>query len=321
MTTVSEGEGRIAPIASKLLEWTSRFGYAARGVVYVTMGVIALLAAYHLTPHAVGAADAIEAWAEWPLGLALIGFVGIGLAGFALWRGLQAILDADSHGKSLKGWGVRAGQAASGVVAAGLSLTAFKVLDHILEVRKAEDGVSAHDMAVMLLALPHGDSYLMGAGLIMLFTGAGFAAQGLGQDFGKRLECEPSTCRWVVPLARAGYISRGIATLPLGLYLYRAGLQARAAEARSWGDALDTLAQHRLGGLAMIVVALGLIAFGLFGFVEARFRRIKPFDRVDGLCDAEDQVPAAPVSAAISAAAVCSTTAAGPPGPNSCPVA
>ena len=319
MTAVSGGEGRIAPIASKFLEWTSRFGYAARGVVYVTMGVIALLAAYHLTPHAVGAADAIEAWAEWPLGLALIVFAAIGLAGFALWRGLQAVLDADSHGKSLKGWGVRAGQAASGVVAAGLSLSAFKLLDHILEVRTAEDGVSAHDMAVMLLALPHGDTYLMGVGLIMLFTGAGFAAQGLAQDFGKRLECGEETRRWFVPLARAGYVSRGVATLPLGLYLYRAGLQARAAEARSWGDALDTLAQHRLGGVAMIVVALGLIAFGLFGFVEARFRRIKPFDSVEALSDQDAEV--APVSAAISAAAVYSTTAAGPPGPNNCPVA
>ena len=319
MKTGSDDAGRIAPIAAKLLEWTSRFGYAARGVVYVTMGVIAFLAANHLTPHAVGAADAIEAWAEWPLGLALIVFAAVGLAGFALWRGLQAILDADSHGKSLKGWGVRAGQAASGVVAAGLSLSAFKVLDHILEVRKAEDGVSAHDMAVMLLALPHGDSYLMGAGLIMLFTGAGFAAQGLAQNFGKRLECGEGTRRWFVPLARAGYISRGVATLPLGLYLYRAGLQARAAEARSWGDALDTLGQHRLGGLAMVVVAIGLVAFGLFGFIEARFRRIKPFDSVEGLSDQD--ATATPVSAAISAAAVYSTTAAGPPGPNSCPVA
>ncbi|MEO6340350.1 MAG: DUF1206 domain-containing protein [Caulobacteraceae bacterium] len=283
MKAVSDGEGRIAPIAAKILEWTSRFGYAARGVVNVTVGVIALLSAYHLTPHAVGAADAIEAWAKWPPGLALIAFAAIGLAGFALWRSLQAVLDADGHGKSLKGWGVRTGQAASGMVAAALSLSAFKVLHRIFEVRTAQDGVSAHDIAVMLLSTPHGDTYLMGAGLIMLFTGAGFAAQGLGQDFGKRLDCADETCRWVVPLARAGYVSRGVATLPLGFYLYRAGLQARAAEARSWGDALDTLAQHRLGGLAMIVVAVGLIAFGLFGFVEARFRRIKPFDSIDAL--------------------------------------
>ncbi len=321
MKLVFHRRRRVAPRLAKALEWMSRAGYAARGVVYITMGSVALLAANHLTPHAVGAADAMAAWASWPLGIALIGFAAVGLAGFALWRGLQVVIDADGHGGGMKGLGVRAGQAASGVVAAGLSFSAVKLLDRIFEVRKASDSVSAHDLAAMLLAMPHGDTYLMGAGLIMLVTGAGFAAQGLSQDFGKRLECRPTTCRWVTPLARAGYMARGIATLPLGLYLYRAGLEARAAEARSWGDALDTLGQHRLGGLAMTVVALGLIAFGLFGFVEARFRRIRPFDSIETASNEVVHHELAPVSAAISAAAVYSTTAAGPPAPNSCPVA
>jgi hypothetical protein len=127
-----------------------------------------------------------------------------------------------------------------------------------------------------VLGAPHGDELLILAGLVVLGFGIGNVVQGLVQDFGHRLACDKTLRRRVEPLAKVGYAARGLATLPVGLFLVLAGLRARASEARSWGQALQTVEQQPFGSLVLGLLAAGLIAFGLFGFVEARYRRITP---------------------------------------------
>ncbi len=261
---------------SKAIELASRIGYAARGLVYLSIGSIVLLAALDLTPRAKGASGVMRAWAEWPLGWALIGGIGVGLASFAAWRILQAVFDADRHGRSPKAWAVRTGQAVSGLVYGGLALSAFELLDELEDVGEVDEEQTVHHTARTVLDLPYGDTLLIAAGLVVLAFGVGNVVQGLVQDFGKRLKCDDRLCRVVVPLAKAGYGARGLASLPLGVFLVMAGVQARAGEARSWGGALQAVERQPFGGSALCLVAAGLIAFGLFGLVEARYRRIRP---------------------------------------------
>jgi hypothetical protein len=261
---------------SKAIELASRIGYAARGLVYLGLGAIVLLAALDLTPRAKGAKGLLSAWAEWPLGWALIGAIGVGLAGFAAWRILQAVFDADRHGRSPKAWAVRIGQAFSGLVYGGLALSAFELLDQFEDVGELDEEQSAHHAARAVLDLPHGDTLLIAAGLAVLAFGVGNVVQSVMQDFGKRLKCDDRLCRVVVPLAKAGYAARGLASLPLGVFLVLAGLRARAGEVRSWGGALQAVEHQPFGDTALCLVAAGLIAFGLFGLVEARYRRIRP---------------------------------------------
>ncbi|MEJ2817608.1 DUF1206 domain-containing protein [Caulobacter sp. CCG-8] len=262
--------------AAKAIELASRLGYAARGLVYLGLGTVVLLAALDLTPRAKGAKGMLRAWADWPLGWALIGAIGVGLAGFAAWRVLQAVFDADRHGRTLKAWAVRAGQAFSGLVYGGLALSAFELLDELEDVGEVDEEQSVHHAARTVLDLPYGDALLIAAGLAVVAFAVGNVVQGLMQDFSKRLDCDDKTCRRVVPLAKAGYGARGLASLPLGVFLVLAGLEARAGEARSWGGALQAIEHQPFGSGALVLVAAGLIAFGLFGLVEARYRRIRP---------------------------------------------
>lgn len=259
-----------------MLEACARLGYAARGVVYLGLGAIAVLAALDLTPRAKGAREVLEAWSDWPLGAILIAGIGFGLSGFAVWRGVQAIFDADHHGRSPKAWAVRAGQAISGVVYGGLALSAFELLDAFEDLGEGDETESLRQTAASVLGTPHGDMLLMGVGLVVIGFGVGNVVQGLVQDFGNRLACDAALCRKVAPLAKLGYAARGVATMPSGAFLIIAGLHTRAAEARSWGDALQTVEQQPFGSLALGALAVGLIAFGLFGFVEARYRQIRP---------------------------------------------
>lgn len=261
---------------TRALEAASRLGYAARGLVYLGLGVIVLLAASDVTPRAKGAKAMLAAWAAWPLGLVLVGAVAVGLLAFAVWRSLQAIFDADQHGVSPKGVAVRIGQAVSGLIYGGLGLWALELLDAFEDVGEADEEQAAHGAAAAVLALPHGEILLLLAGAVMLGVGVGNIVQGLAQDFAKRLRCDDRICRWVVPMAKAGYSARGLATLPAGVFLIQAGLEARSRDARSWGGALQALEAQPFGSWMLGIVALGLIAFGLFGFVEARFRHIRP---------------------------------------------
>ena len=261
---------------SKVIELASRLGYAARGLVYLGLGSIVLLAALDLTPRAHGAKGVLRAWAAWPMGWLLIGAIGVGLAGFAAWRFLQAVFDADRHGRSAKAWAVRAGQAISGLVYGGLALSAFELLDALEDVGEIDEEQGVRHTAGTILDLPYGDILLIAAGLVVVGFAVGNVVQGVMQDFSKRLACDDRLCRIVVPLAKVGYGARGLATLPLGVFLVMAGVQARAGEARSWGGALQAVERQPFGNSALCVVAAGLIAFGLFGLVEARYRRIRP---------------------------------------------
>ena len=79
---------RAAPLGA-LTQLACRFGYAARGFVYLSIGAIALFAALELAPEAEGSMGALRAWAQWPLGFVLLWVTGLGLYGFAGWRLLQ----------------------------------------------------------------------------------------------------------------------------------------------------------------------------------------------------------------------------------------
>lgn len=263
------------------LEIASRLGYAARGTVYLTVGVFALLAALDLTPRPAGATEAVAAWAQWTPGVALLMLLAGGLIGFSVWRVLQSVFDADDQGRDARGWAVRAGQAVSGVVYGLLAWSMLELLDGLEDVGETDEGNESREAAAAVLALPHGDLILLAAGLALFAVGAGNLVQGIWQDFAKRLACSEAVSRWVVPMARAGYIGRGLATLPLGLFIFRAGIDARSSEARDWAGALQAVEAQPLGSLILSLVAGGLIAFGLFGLAEAVFRRIESPTRLE----------------------------------------
>ena len=213
----------------------------------------------------------MQAWGRWPAGVMLIWLAGAGLMAFAGWRVLQAVFDADAHGVSPRAWAVRGGQAISGVAHGALAFSAFQLLDELGDLN--EEG-EAREAAAALLEFPGGDWALIAAGFFILGVGVGNVLQGLFYDFSRRLGCSPQTCRWAVPLGRIGYLGRGVAFAPLGFFIAKAGFEARSRQVHSLGGALQSLERQPLGSWVLTLTALGLIAFGLFALVEARYRRM-----------------------------------------------
>ena len=266
---------RVPPLHDQL-EAAARFGYGARGFVYLSVGVLMLLASADLIGDAVGAGGAIRWLAQRPLGRLWMMLLGIGLCAFVMWRVLQAVFDADHEGTSREGILTRMSQGFSGLAYAALAVTAFRFLAHRPDAPVGADVADSRERAETLLALPFGPWLLAGAGLALGVVGVMTATRAWREDFTEYLACSAKTCRRVAPMARAGYISRGLAYLPLAGLIVMAGLQARSSGVTSFSKALETVERQPGGSLVLALTAAGFIAFGAFSFVEARFRRIRP---------------------------------------------
>lgn len=257
------------------VEIACRAGFAARGVTYLNIGLIALLAALRLAPRASGPVAAFEAWAQWPLGLVLLWLTGAGLCAFAGWRALQAVFDVDRQGLGVRAVAARLGQAVSGLVYGGLAISVFGLIDALAEMKAMDDRTATRRHIHNLLSMPQGGLLVIAAGLFLLGCGVGNIVQAIARDFCHRLACSQPFGRQAALLGRIGYAARGVVFLPAGSFMVLAGLHARSAEAKSTGAALDWLAATQpFGRLILGATALGLMAFGAFAFVEARFRKL-----------------------------------------------
>lgn len=258
------------------LELIARIGYGARGFVYLSGGALTLLAIPGLVDGAAGTRGAIGWLAQQPLGRAWVLLLGLGLLAIVVWRMLQAIWDADNEGHDQQGLSTRMSQGFSGVGYALLACSAFSLLFHTPADPGAAEIAAGHREAARMLSLPFGNLLLAGIGLCIAGVGIANIVRAWRDDFAAYLSCSVELCRRVVPLARAGYMARGIAWLPLAALIFLAGVRSRASDVTSFDAALDALGRQPGGAALLAAAALGFIGFGLFSFIEARFRRIRP---------------------------------------------
>jgi hypothetical protein len=261
--------------ASPAIESLGRMGYAAKGVVYGLVGVLAAQAAAGHGGDVTDTRGALTHIVDAPFGRFLLAIVALGLVGYALWRFVQAALDTEQKGDGVQALGTRAGYALSGAIHVGLAMSAIGLVLGSGEV--ADGDGAARDHTAWLMDHPFGP-WLVGA------IGLGIVGAGLFQlyrayknDVCERLrtaEMSAGQQAWIQRLGAIGSAARGVVLGIIGGFLVVAARQAEPDAARGLGGALATVADQPAGPWLLGLVAAGLVAYGAFMLAQARYRAI-----------------------------------------------
>jgi Domain of Unknown Function (DUF1206) len=261
--------------ASPWMERIARFGYATKGVVYIVVGALATLAAFGMGGETTDVRGALQEIETKPFGKVTLATVAFGLIGYVLWRWVQALADADHKGTKLKGIALRIGYFFSGVVYAGLAYTAAKILIDVDEPDSSSE--TQENWIARVLTIPFGRTLVIITGVCVIGFGIYQIYKGLKAKFRKRLklgEMNEAKDNWATWSGRIGYAARGLVFCIIGFFVIQAALHFNPDEAKGLDEALATLAQNYYGAWALGVIAVGLIAYGFYMLVEARYRQI-----------------------------------------------
>lgn len=269
-----EGARRAAEEASPWIERVARFGYAAYGVVYVLVGVLAFQAALGGGGETAGQEGALQTILLAPLGRFLLGLVALGLLGYAAWRLFQGVLDPENEGRSVKGIVKRSDHIVNGLFHVALAVSVGRVALG----SGSGGGGGPDDWTATLLQQPVGRSLTVAVGAGIVIIGLFQFYRAYDAKFMEKLkpgEMGPGERAWTRRGGRLGHAARGVVFLIIGAFLVQAALQSDPNEARGLGGALSALAGQPFGPYLLGAVAFGLVCFGLFMFVVARYRRIE----------------------------------------------
>jgi len=260
---------------SPWVERTARLGFIGRGVVYLIIAVLAVqVATGDNTGQEADKRGALQAVADKPFGEVLLVLLAIGLAGYALWRFSNAAWGERDETDERKRAGKRLASVGKGALYAAFCFSAVSVLAG----RSGGGGEQqATTWTAKVLGWPSG-RLLVGAAAAAIIIGAGYMVyRGVARKFEKQLDegrMGPTARRLTPVLGVVGLTARGLVFALAGFLLVKAAVDFDAREAKGVDGTLRTIAAQPYGQVLLVVAALGLAVFGLYSFVEARYRRL-----------------------------------------------
>ena len=250
--------------------WFARFGIAARGVVYIVIGVLAVKLALGDGGKATDQQGALAPIANQPAGTMLLAAVAIGLLGYASWRFLRAALGGTQGQDELKD---RIDGVASGISYSILFFAAVKILAG----SGGGGGSNPDKTAGGVLGWPGGQFIVGIVGLIAIGVGLQQGYKGITRSFMEKTNTDSMS----EPVEHAytafgvfGHLARMVVFALIGWFVIKAAIEFDPDKAVALDGALAKVAHAPYGPALLGLVAAGLIGFGAFSLVESRYRRV-----------------------------------------------
>jgi hypothetical protein len=255
---------------SPVAHFLARAGLTARGIIYILVGWVAVLVALGHSSREADQTGALQLLASKPYGLVSLWLLGVGFAAYALWRLSEAAFGVAGE---RPGAGPRLKSLGRAIIYAGLSYLTFSV---IAGTARSQSG-RQQDITATAMQHPAGRVLVGVVGLVVVACGIVLIVEGARKKFMKYLQTARMSAkvrRVVKVLGIIGTIARGVVFALVGVLVIDAAVTHKAAESGGIDKALLTLRDQPFGEFLMILAALGLLVFGVYGLCEARWRKV-----------------------------------------------
>jgi heme/copper-type cytochrome/quinol oxidase subunit 2 len=267
MTTTVEGTAKQAH-TSDSVQTLARVGIAARGVVWLVVGLLALSVVFG-GDRQTDQGGALRAIADKPLGEVLLGVLVLGFLGYAAWRLLSAAVghkEEDGHTRSAH----RVASLVDGMVYIFLAVSVVRFLS------RGDSNDATASRTAELMAKPGGRTAVGLLGVVLIAIGIVLAVKALRREHIDKLR-RPRMPSWLrgpaVTIGVVGLAGRSFVLALIGVFLAQAAYRFNPAEAKGLDAALQTLAQQSFGKLMLLAAVIGMLAYALWSFIEAAYRR------------------------------------------------
>jgi uncharacterized protein DUF1206 len=251
----------------------ARIGLVAKGISFGLVGVLALEVAFGRGGKSTSREGALATIAQHDWGKALLYALAAGFAAYALWRVAQAAFEREEDDKKL--WVKRAGYVGRAAIYVGLAYTAVKVASS--PSRPDSQTERARETTAEILSWPAG-TWLVGlGGFCILGVGLYNGYRGVTRSFIDKWRGEGTmeeVGQWATRIGVVGLLARCVVFGLIGVFAIKAAFEYEPREAIGLDGALRKLSDHAYGQWLLGLTAAGLLAYAIFCFADARYRKL-----------------------------------------------
>jgi len=249
----------------------ARTGLVAKGIIYGIIGILTFLAAFNMGGQKAGKLQVIDFLEKQIFGQILLIIIAMGLVCYAFWRLTQATKDPENIGNDKKAKVKRAGYFISGLLYLGLGIIAF------LDAIGSSSSSSSSAQKNSFLATNFGLVILGVVGLVLVGIGiyqfTRIKKDKFEKKFSSKALSEEKRKKTIYNSAYLGLASRGIIFLILGYFAIKAAFTADPNKVKTTTDVFSFLEDSSYGSWLLGIVASGLIAYAIYTFMLAKYKR------------------------------------------------
>jgi hypothetical protein len=246
-------------------EWFDKavkVGLVAYGIVHLLVGWLALQLAFGDKEGQANSSGAMQQLAETPVGTPLLWVVGLGLFALVLWKLLDAFYGhQDEDGGKL--WGKRAMDVGKAILYGAIGISAIRTA-----MGSGGGGGGTDSITKKIMDLPGGQVLVVIVGLGIIAYGANYVRKAFNEKFREKIAATGAGDAYV-KFGKVGYTAKGIAVGIIGILFAYAGITHDAKKSGGLDQALQEVLDAPAGPFILVLIALGIICYGLFQFARA----------------------------------------------------
>jgi len=249
-----------------------RLGLGARGVLYILLAYLALRVAFGQPNSGADRQGAVHTVARQPFGRVLLAALAVGFGAYALWKLTLAAFGGSARGGSDK----KTKRVIA--LATGVSYGLFFATTIALAAGSAGSAGSAGgdkaevDLTGKVMQHSFGRALVGVVGAAAIVIGAVLLRRALS---GKRdVKLQPmslSVRRGVETLAKVGLTARAVIIAAAGVFVVQAAVAFDPNKAKGLDGILKSFAHTPVGPWMLVLIAGGVLAFGLYSLAAARY--------------------------------------------------